>query len=228
MGRFPIFVLVAGAVFGQATVPFVGCKSYTQTGPVDAPKGRDVVLPIPAGAAAQLAYYTPGETGVLGPRGWSCLFSSGSGGGVLYIAPHPIEPGAGLLGPAIELALSNGAGSGMTEVARVIARVFPAHLDYAHSVEESFPGTHYPRGPYPTDKLTYQGPDVVEFETPPNTDGLGTQQDVAKGADPIRGVAILNGRTLDLMLLSVRVPTELHGLADTIIQQVEREATSAH
>lgn len=225
MHRIAVLLLAAsGIAFGQATVPFVGCKSYTQTGLVDAPEGKDIVLPIPPDTAARLAYYTPGGTGVLAPRGWSCLYSSGSSGGLLYIAPHPIELGAGFLGPAIEVAFLNGGGSGMIEVAPVIARIFPAHLDFAHGVEESFPGTHYPRGPYPTDKLIYKSSDIVEFETPSHADGLGTQSDLVKGGDPIRGVAILDPRTFDLSLAFVRLPSALRDLTGTIIQQLERGA----
>lgn len=232
MGRLLVLALAAGAVFGQATVPFVGCTSDGMAGPMDAPKGKDPVLPIPAEAAQRLAYYSAGGTGVLGPRGWYCLNVYGSSGSSLLATPQPIDVVArrsGFAGPVIAAAFSNGYGSGMIEVAPVIARVFPAHLAYTRSVEKSFPGINYPRGPYPADKLTYKSSQVVEFETPAQTEGLGTLDErsrVLKGDDPIRGVAMLlpHRDGPDLLLLSVRLPAGLRDLTSTIMQQVERDA----
>lgn len=91
MGRIAVFSLIAYAALGQATVPFVGCKSDGQVGPIDAPKGKDVVLPIPAEAAARLAYYKADHFGVLGPRAWNCFRLYGSSGNVLFVSPGPIN-----------------------------------------------------------------------------------------------------------------------------------------
>jgi hypothetical protein len=41
--------------------------------------------------------------------------------------------------------------------------------------------------------------------------------------DPIDGVAILEGKTPDLLMLRVRLPRELRTLTSIIIDQVERE-----
>jgi hypothetical protein len=40
---------------------------------------------------------------------------------------------------------------------------------------------------------------------------------------PIDGVAILHGDTPDLLLLTVRLPAEMHDLASHIIRQVEHD-----
>jgi len=47
---------------------------------------------------------------------------------------------------------------------------------------------------------------------------------VKKDSSPIEGVAILIGQIPDALLLSVRLPPDLKGLASTIIRQVERDA----
>jgi len=64
----------------------------------------------------------------------------------------------------------------------------------------------------------------VEYETPANKDGRGTQLRLQKNADPIRGIAILVGKDPDLIFLAIRVPSEMSGLTPVIVQQVEREA----
>jgi hypothetical protein len=71
----------------------------------------------------------------------------------------------------------------------VIARVFPAHRDFvtwvqAEGIERSFPAE-----PYTKDKLSYEGTGLVEYETPAQTEGLGTFAGLKKDAGPIRGLA---------------------------------------
>jgi len=66
---------------------------------------------------------------------------------------------------------------------------------------------------------------VVEYKTPAQTDGLGTYNStLKKNNNAIDGAAILVGPTPDLLLLSVRLPPELNGLASVIIRQIERDA----
>jgi len=62
------------------TVPFVGCRSDGQVGPVEAAKGTSPSLSITPKETQQLAYYSL-ETGlgVLAPRGWYCFGTYGSG-----------------------------------------------------------------------------------------------------------------------------------------------------
>lgn len=138
---------------------------------------------------------------------------------------------AGLTSPAIEINYVYGGTSGRFGVAQVIARVFPNRKAFVENVikEEAEdgikPAISFPFGPYPNDKLVYRSADAVEYETPANTDGLGTRSGVRKNSHPIRGVAILVGDTPDLVQLSLRLPPELADLGSAIIQQVERDAT---
>lgn len=80
----------------------------------------------------------------------------------------------------------------------------------------------FPSGPYTKDRLNYKGKTIVEYETPAQTDGLGTNSLVMKGGSPIEGVAILIGKAPDLVRLSVRLPGNLAKLRPEIIRQVER------
>jgi len=218
-------------------VPFVGCRADGQMGPVDAPKGKSRVLPIAAEAAQQLAYYKSEQGfGVLAPRGWYCFGVYGSDGSALYVSPQEIAAAnllsstwSGFTGPAIELAAESGETSGRFGVSRVIARVFPAHKAFVQSViEEGIePADSFPFGPYPKDKLIYRSKEIVEYETPENTDGLGTNSRLKKDASPIRGVAILMGQTPDLLRLSARLSPNLADLMPAIVQQVERDASHA-
>src|SRR5208282_5998832 len=83
-----------------ASVPFVGCPSDGQTGPIEAPTGTARSVQIGRGAARELAYYEAAiGFGVLAPRGWHCLGNSGSSGASLFVSPEPIYRPAGA-GPA--------------------------------------------------------------------------------------------------------------------------------
>jgi hypothetical protein len=87
-----------------------------------------------------------------------------------------------------------------------------------------YPADRFPVGPYPADTLTYRSKSVVEYRTAPQSDGLGTQSGLLKNDSPICGVAILTGPSPDLLLLSVRLPSDETGLTNTIIPQLERDA----
>ena len=216
-------------------VPFVGCASDGQVGPLEAPKGKARSLPILASVAERLADYAA-ENGpqVLGPRGWYCFGTYGSNGASLFLSPEPIsgkdlfsDSWKGFSGTAIQISVSDSGTSGRFEVAAVIARVFPAHQSFVKDVisEGIEPASSFPTGPYPNDKLTYLNPKTVEFETPANTDGLGTRSRLLKNNMPIRGVAILDpGDDGSLTLVSIRLPAGLTDLTGVIVRQVERDA----
>lgn len=214
-------------------VPFVGCKSNGQTGPVAAPEGESKVVLMDAKAARELAYYaSKKEFGVLAPRGWNCFGTYDSNGDTLYVSPQPINAGdlltstwTGFTGPAIQLSRENGDTSGRSDVAKTIARAFPARRAFARTVidDGTEPASSFPFRPYPNDKLTYRSREIVEFQTPANTEGLGTNSSLQSNADPICGVAILMGKVPDLLQLSVRLPIAQAGLTPFIIGQVERD-----
>src|ERR1700733_8956936 len=130
-----IFAITAGSLIAQQpngtaasqeqtpiSVPFVGCRSDGQAGPIEAPKGTSTPVALSLKEADELAYYSvssaPG-TGVLGPRGWYCFGNYGSSGASLFVSPQPFDARdifsrtwIGSRGPVIELNWSNGGGSG--------------------------------------------------------------------------------------------------------------------
>jgi hypothetical protein len=224
------------AVSAQRTavsVPFIGCKSDGQIGPMDAPEGTSISVPLSAKEAQQLAHYSSSHgLGVLGPRGWYCFGTYGSSGAALFLSPQPIDTANmfstknGFTGPAIEMSHTLGGTSGRFYVAEMIARVFLAYRAFATRVAEEFelPTSSFPFGPYPKDTLAYKSRTVVEYKTPAQAEGLGTRSWLKKNGSPIEGVAILLGQTPDLLRLLVRLPPDLNRLTSAIVRQFERDA----
>ncbi len=219
------------------TVPFVGCASDGQAGPQPAPSGKSLVVAIPAGLAQRLAYYRAEYgIGVLALRGWNCFSIYGSNGASLFVSPDPIDSKArfsldwkGFAGQVIQLSEFDGGTSGRFEVAKVIARVFPAYKAFAQNViaDGIEPASDFPFGPYPKDKLTYRGKNIVEFETPENTQGLGTDSRLQMNASPISGVAIVSGEDTDLIQLSACFSGPDRDLIPFIIRQIESEEANS-
>ena len=116
--------------------------------------------------------------------------------------------------------------SGRFDVARYSARLF-AKLERAFIAgviaEGIEPKEKFPFGPYPADKTTYRNARLVEFETPADTNGLGTSDRLQKNSLPIEGMARLEGPPdgPDFFLLTVRRPAELANLASAIVKQAE-------
>jgi hypothetical protein len=127
---------------------------------------------------------------------------------------------------AIIISLTNADTSGRFEVARVVAHVFPGHSEFVKKIimEGIEPSSEFPFGPYPDDKLRYRSNEMVEFETPGASVGLGSGPFLRKDPPPIRGVVALLGDESSLLHLSLRLPAVDAPLADAIIQQAEREA----
>jgi hypothetical protein len=247
--RFELTILMIGSLFaaviGQppaagrdaptinSRVPFVGCTSDGQTGPVAAPRRVAKLLPISPAEASALAFYsTGGSSGVLAPRGWYCFGIYGSSGSNLIVAPQPLKADdlfapnwRGNAGPSVQVSFSSGETSGRFDVAKVIARVFPAHRAFVEGIIKDGMGSasDFPFGPYPNDKLISKGARVVEFQTPPHSEGLGTTLSLKANAYPISGVAILQGDPPDLVMLRLRLLPEMNNLAAPIIRDVERE-----
>jgi hypothetical protein len=232
--RAALLVALAVSCLGQTTpavrVPFISCKSDGQAGPVPPPKPVEKRINLDPGVASRLAYYESGlGSGVLAPRGWSCFGLYGSSGSLFIVAPRPVDslssPLWPLSGPAIILNSTWGGTSGRFEVAKVVARVFPHFKPFVQRVIELFDffAAEVVYGPYQTDTLTYRSDRIVEFQTPPMTAGLGTiDGHLDAGADPIAGVAIAEGETPDLTLLTVRLPSAMQALTPHIISYVEQ------
>ena len=216
----------------SVSVPFVGCESDGQVGPIEAPHGNSKSVAVPPEVALRLAYYQAASRfGVLAPRGWYCFSTYGSNGSSLFVSPNPISA-AELFstklkrfeGPAIQISAMNGDTSGRFSVARTIARVFPAHSSFVRRViaEGIEPESSFPFGPYPADKLKYLGTEKVEYQTPANAEGLGTDSRLQKNSNPISGVVILYGKEPNLLYLSVRLSPDQRDLVRFIIGHAER------
>ena len=237
--------LAAASLLAQAqtSVPYIGCPGDGQTGPYAAAKGSPKPVNLPSAMAKQLAWYEyngdAGHFGTLGPRGWNCFITIGSNGWTLHVAPEALDSAKllehrnwkGFRGPAIQLSGSDGGTSGRFEVAKVVARVFPAHRAYARNViAEGFsPASDYPFGPFPSDHLTYKGKNLVEFTTPAHRNGLGTLSWLLPSDQSITGFALLTiGADIDteLLHLSFRLSPSLSFLSATLIQQAEANASS--
>jgi len=223
----------AQATNARIAVPFVGCASDGQLGPLAAPKRESRALPISAKDAQRLAYYQAEEgPGVLAPRGWHCFSTYGTDGSNLFVSPDPIDPKAlfsadwkGFTGQAVQISVASGGTSGRFQVAKLIARVFPAYKSFALDViaERIEPASDFPFGPYSKDKLRYRGKNVVEFETFAGSEGLGTQSRLQKNPSPIEGVAIITGEDTDLIQLSARLSENNRDLIAIIVREVEKE-----
>jgi hypothetical protein len=228
----------AAAAAITTTVPFVGCASDGQVGPQAAPTGGPKSVTMDAAAAAKLAYYVmENGPGVLAPRGWSCAGIYGSDGATLIVAPQAVKPGdllaqggwSGAAGDAIQVTVASGDTSGRFQVAQAVMRLFPAHRAFAQSVvdEGVEPASDFPAGPYPSDKMTTRSGELVEFATPANTIGFGTDVNtntrLKPGADPVQGAVALIGGTPDLLFAVVRLSPDLQSLATPIVTQFEAD-----
>ena len=226
----------ASATAVATTVPFVGCAQDGQGGPQPPPTGQPKTVVMDPAAAAKLVYYTAGNVGVLGPKGWYCFGAYGSDGTVLYVAPGPIQSNNVLsqtwtagAGQALVASFSSGDTSGRFAVAKAIARIFPARRNFAQSVisEGIEPASHFPTGPFSTDRTVTKSDTVVEYETPAGVQGLGTTfSRLTPGAGAIDGAALLLGATPDLAFLAVRLTPDLQPLTPAIVQQFEADATA--
>ena len=208
---------------------FVGCPSDGPQGsaPPSAPPRE---LPdYPPEVAARLAYYASGNLTVVAPRGWHCVGRSGSSGADLLVTPEVQAASGGpsnldkkASGPAIFASRSFGTETGRAQVARIAARVFPIAKKFVQAVvaksPESRSAIHF--APYPNDAVTRPSDTDIEFETPANKDGLGTDGRLEKNGQPIVGAAMLNG-DMDLFMIAVRLPPEDKDLVATTMQAFE-------
>jgi hypothetical protein len=192
--------------------------------------GTDELVRIDVGVARQLAFYTTGQGfGVVAPRGWYCFGIYGSSGVDLVAGPRPIKAGdlfrpnrGGIAGPVVELEDTKAGGSGTAIAAEVWARIFPSYWPIVKGLISNgdLPAERHTFGPYHDDKLSAQTARLVRFQTRPRSEGLGTMGHLKADDDPIEGVAMLQGKNPDLVMLRVRLPRELCDLAPRIIQDL--------
>lgn len=217
--------LATPATAQDAPVPFVGCASDGQQGPLPAPDGKGQTPTAPAAVAGRLAWYASNDLGVLAPRGWHCFGLYGSNGSGLYVTPEGhgedlFDLPAPLTGPIVQAHYSLGSTSGRFEVARVTARLFPSQKAFVKSVQdEEALETGFVFGPYPTDRTTLVNDREARFETPAGQDGMGIGGRMAPGKDPILGYAGLTPDH-DLLWVGARLPAGERDLATAIVEAV--------
>jgi hypothetical protein len=220
-------IALSGSAWAQdVQVPFVGCKSDGQVGALDPPKDGGTAPKLAAAVASRLAWYASNNTGgVLAPRGWQCFELYGSNGSVLMVQPGDF--GRALLstelsGPAIQLSISLGDTSGRFEAAQLAARLFPDRRGFVDKVisEGLEPKAEFVFGPFPQDRIHRLSRDVVAFETPANTDGMGTKSRLLKSGDPIQGLVWMD-RDNNATFLAVRLAPSQRDLAAYIINEMK-------
>jgi hypothetical protein len=213
---------------GQQQVPFVGCSAEGQMGPVKPQAGEAMPVPVEQRVAGQIAYYKAASSlGVFAPRGWSCRAWYGSNGSILVVTPKRIEspyfPLPAISGPAVTIDSSDAGTSGRFHVAIVAAQLFPlVGSEFITSVrqEHLIADSSFDPQPYPDDQLNYLSDRFVEYTTPANHTGLGTDGMLEMSNLPVRGLTILNLATEvnSLTEVRVRLPGGLNAVAQAIVQ----------
>jgi hypothetical protein len=195
-------------------VPLVGCGADGQLGPVAAPPDSARLVQLPPAMAERLAFYKAEYAPLtLAPRGWRCAGTYGSDGSVIVVVPTQ-NTSQTLIGPAVLAAASLGATSGREVVAELRARSLPGHLSTQNE------GATGSVAPYPEDRLVHRSSRVVEFTTPANTIGLGTERSgFQPDALPVHGVVIFDGPELEenALFLAIRLPFELQQITPIIV-----------
>lgn len=208
----------------MAGVAFVSCSSDGQLGPQEGIRDIGPAHHAPKAVASELAYYASADLAVLAPKGWHCFGLYGSNGATLIVTPE-VHGSADLLqapkpltGPAVEVSFSWSSTAGRSEVAKVIARLFPSERKFVDDLiaEGIEPKENFPFGPYPGDTVTYRSSTDVMFVTPADTDGMGTASRLAKNGDPISGEARLSPEN-DVTVIDVRLPKAMLQLVPVIL-----------
>lgn len=185
----------------EVQVPFVGCPADGQAGSLDPPTGSAKTLHVDGQLPVPFAYYKGEQgAGVFAPAGWHCRVWYGSSGGFMIVTPNPIRPPyfppPGYVAPVVQLSTMLADTSGRFEAARLCAMLFPRltrkFVKQVELEEKLMESEREDTRKYPTDTLKYLSPRIVEFRTPPNTRGLGTESHIKAGNQPIQGLVVLN------------------------------------
>jgi hypothetical protein len=212
----------------QQSVPVVGCPANSETGPAKSQTGQAMTVPLNQDIAAQVAYYGAEDTpGVYAPRGWSCRAWNGSNGSMLVVTPKrlapPYFPLPIVAGPAVMIQSSDAGTSGRFHVAIVAAQLFSlVGSEFITRVrqERLIADSSFDVAPYPDDQLRYLSDRFVEYTTPANRTGLGTEGMFELSDMPVRGLTILNleVEVNSLTEVRVRLPGSLNAVTEAILQ----------
>jgi hypothetical protein len=227
-----LFFLLIGATGGPElkapVVPLVACSPEEATVKAAHPAGQSRPVPLDQQAASQLSYYRAADLpGVYAPKGWHCTVWNGTNGRILLVTPQRIPPPyfplPVILGTAVMIQTTEGKSSGRFHVAIVAAELFPVvGRDFIKSVRQehlisdsSFDAEHYP-----DDQLQYLSDRFVQYTTPPNRSGLGTEGILDMSDLPVRGLTILNpqNEVISLTEVRVRLPNELAPVAEMVLR----------
>jgi hypothetical protein len=212
----------------RVAVSFVGCAEDGQLAPAKSQTGQSMPVGLDQQVATQIAYYGAAHTpGVFAPKGWHCQLWDGSSGTILVVTPQQIAPPyfplPVIAGPAVMIQSSDGGSSGRFHVAitasrlfSVVGREFIARVRQEHLISDSL----FDAEPHPDDQVRYLSDRFVEYTTPPNRAGLGTEGMFEMSNLPIRGLTILNLETEANSLLEVRVrlPASQNSVTEAIVQ----------
>ncbi len=209
-------------------VPVIGCLSNDEVGPGRLQTAQSVPAAVDPRLIGEIAYYSAEHSpGVFAPKGWSCRGWSGSNGSILMVTPRrlapPYYPVPTIAGPGVMIQTSAGATSGRFHVAIVAAQLFPlVGADFIASVkqEQLIPDSSFEAEPHPDDRLQYLSDRLVQFTTPANHTGLGTDGLFELSDLPVSGLIILNpgDEQNTLTEVRIRVPAALNSVAAAIVQ----------
>jgi hypothetical protein len=196
-----IAVQAMAANAAEVTLPFVGCPADGQVGAIDPPAGSAQTVQVDGPLPVPFAYYKGAQgSGVFAPAGWHCRVWYGSNGSFMIVTPKPLKPpyfpAPAIAGPAVQSSTVFADTSGRFEAARLCAMLFPTltrkFVKDVEKEEVELFSKREDKKKYRTDSLKYLSPHIVEFQTPANTRGLGTESHIKAGNRPIRGIAVLN------------------------------------
>jgi hypothetical protein len=187
-----------------------------------------MVAPVQQSQSEQIAYYKDDYgPGVYAPRGWSCRGWAGSNGTLLLVTPKRIEPPyfplPAVTGPAVMFQSSDIGATGRFHVAIVAAQLFPliaeefiTRVRQEHLISDS----SFNVQSYPNDQISYLTDQLVEYTTPGNHTGLGTEGLLETSNLAVRGLTMLNleAEVDALTEVRVRLPAALNSAAEAIVQ----------
>jgi hypothetical protein len=209
-------------------VPLVECPTNDQPGRSGPRVGVSMPAPVDGRMAEQIAYYRSLRSpGVYAPRGWQCHGWDGSNGTILVVTPRRLEPPFFPLplitGPAVMIQSSDAGSSGRFHVAVVAAQLFALIADEFIATirqERVISDASLQAAPDPDDQIQYISDRLVQFTTPANRNGLGTDGLFEMSEWPVRGLTILNleNDVNSLTEVRVRLPPALNAAASAIVQ----------
>jgi hypothetical protein len=211
----------------QSRTPTINCVGNDQVDSSQTQKGASVPIPVEQSVADQMTYYKAEHgSGIFAPKGWYCRAWNGSNGSFLAVTPKPIPPPyfplPSIGGPAVTIATWDGESSGRVRVAVVASQLFSvaggefvARVRQEHLISDSA----FEPESYPDDQLQYLSDRFVEYTTPANHTGLGTDGMLDMSNLPVRGLTILNlvDDANSLIEVRVRLPPNLASLTEPIL-----------